>query len=388
MTNISQSSALKAVLFASLAAVFTGCGPGDGKKEYLDARAAYEAGDYKRAEKLYLRATELNPSNVDALVSLAELELNKMGEPKVARSWIARAEELAADDEDVRLLSAQIAWHDKDYARAEKIFTELADDETLQDSIRSQGWTGLGIVQVTNNEHDLARLSYLRAIRLDRRNASAYYHLGHLYRYAPFGYAEAALEQFDKFVHLSGAEMSSPRVQKTQQSIIPGLKETIARAATERPGVAQRNSRTSLTAISKADAAAKKGNFKVAKAAYHDALVADPLSYPAALGLARMELKTDSSVQGQKRALEAYRTACGLKPSAIATLLEAGRLAERLAQPVQAREIYSRALAANPASVDAVDGLIRAIQKANGDKKIAKAYQDYRNILPVSSRKR
>lgn len=214
------------------------------------------------------------------------------------------------------------------------------------------------------------------------------YHLGHLYRYAPFGYPEAARDAFDAFVHLSGAEMSSVRVQKTQQSIIPELKDTISRAMAERPGAAQRNSAASVAALSKAEAATKKGNHKAARTAYQEALTADPLSYPAALGLARAELKIDATAAGQKKALATYRTACSLKPSAVATLVEAGALAERLALPAQAREIYSRAVAANPASIDAIDGLYRSIRKANGDRKVAQAYQAYRDILPVPGKRK
>lgn len=386
MTNSSPSSALK--LFAPVLALglLAGCGPTDGLQELADGRAAYELGDFARAEKLLTKSAAYNPANVDALVSLAQLKLRN-GELAEAQKWISRAEELAAGDSDVRLLGAQIAWHAKDYAKAERLFQGLADDAHLDPAIRSEGWTGLGIVQATCNDHDLARISYLRAIRLDRRNASARYHLGHLYRFAPFGYAEASLEQFEAFVHLSGEELSSPRVQKTQQTIIPGLKETIARAATERPGVAQRNSAACLSALSKAEAAVKKGNMKGARNAYQEALTADPLSYPAALGLARAEAKLDTSAAGQKKALEHYRTACALKPSSVTPFLEAGRLAEKLVQPLVAREIYSRAIAANPASLDAVDGLIRSIRKSNGDRKIAQAYQSYREILPVPGRR-
>lgn len=387
MTNFSRSFAPKALVPVLAALCVAGCGPTDGLKELAEGQAAYQAGDYKKCEKLFLKSVSYNPANADTLVSLAQLKLRN-GELKEAQEWIVKAEAIAAGDTDVRLLGAQIAWHAKDYAKAGKLFEGLALDTTLEPAIQAEGWVGLGIVQATEDEHELARISYLRAIRIDRRSASARYHLGHLYRYAPFGYSEAALEQFEAFVHLdSVGDTSSPRVQKTQRIIIPGLKETIARAATERPGVAQRNSAMSATSLTKAEAAAKKKNWKAAMTAYQDALTADPLSYPAALGLARMQLKVDTTIPAQRKALESYCLACALRPSAVATFIEAGRLAEKLQLPAQSRELYSRAMAANPASLDAIDGLIRSLKKANAEGKIIQAYQAYRDILPAARKK-
>ena len=47
----------------------------------------------------------------------------------------------------------------------------------------------------------------------------------------------------------------------------------------------------------------------------------------------------------------------------------------------QAVEIYSRAIAANPTSPDALDGLIRALRKTGGKSRVADAYQQYRDSL-------
>ena len=381
MTSFSASSVLKAAS-ALAACVVLGCGPGDGSHEFNDGRAAFNAGDFKKAEKLLLKCAELSPTNVDALVYLSRIKLQSANIP----------EALAGGDSDVRLLGAQIAWHARDYAKAAELFSSVAADKSLDARLRSQGWTGLGIVEGNREgpglaQPDLARIAFLRAIRLDRRNAAAYYHLGQLYRYPPFAYAEAALEQFEIFVRLD-TESSSTRVQKVQRSIIPELKEAILRRATERPGVSRRNSSASAGALSRAETAVKKGNLKAARACYQEAIAADPLSFPAALGLAKTDLKIDPSVAGQKRAFESFRLACSLSPSAVSTLIETGALAEKLANYAQAREIYSRAVAANPASLDAVDGLIRSIRRAGGDKNVALAYQKYRETLPVPKRRK
>lgn len=374
--NFSHSSALKCASAALLAAIL-GCGPNDGAKEFDRGRAAYEARDLKKAEKLLEKSLACAPNDVDRLLLLARTELD-LGELAKAKTLIERAAANSQGDADVALLESQIAWHAKDYRTAASGFSDIANNAALDASVRAQGWAGLGVVEMTCDNHHLARIAFLRAIRLDRRNASAWYHLGLLYRDG-FGYLEAALEQFEIFSRLE--EEASPRVQKVQRTVIPALKESISRAATERPGASKRNSAACAAAIAKAENAMKKGRFKDAREAYALALKSDPLSYPAAFGLAKAWEKTDSTKAGQEKAFDAYKTACMLRPSAVSTFLAAGSLAAKLGFSLQAVEIYSRAVAANPASPDAIDGLIRALRKTGGKAKVAEAYQQYRLSL-------
>ena len=374
--SFSQSSALKCAS-AVLAAAILGCGPRDGVKEFEQGKAAYELKDLKKAETLFARSVVLAPQDADRILYLARTEL-ELGELAEAQLQIAKAFTIAGDDADVRLLKAQIDWHAKNYEDAAKGFTEVAEDIRLEASVRAQGWAGLGVVEMTCDNHHLARVAFLRAIRLDRRNAAAWYHLGLLYRDG-FGYLEAALEQFEIFVRLE--EEASPRVQKVQRTIIPALKEQISRAAMERPGVAKRNSSVAATSIATAESALKKGNVKAAREAYQQALAADPLSYPAALGLAKAWEKTDATKAGQQKAFEAYKSACALSPSAVSTFLTTGSLAVKLGYSSQAVEIYSRAVAANPTSYDAIDGLIRVLRRGGKADKVTNAYQAYRNSL-------
>ena len=371
-----QSSALKCAS-AVLAAAILGCGPRDGSKEFCEGKEAYELRDLKRAEKLFERSVVLAPQDVDRLLYLARTEL-ELGELAKAQETIGRAVENSNGDADVTLLKSQIAWHTKDYEAASKGFAEIANDSRLEASVRAQGWAGFGVVEMTCDNHHLARVAFLRALRLDRRNPAAWYHLGLLYRDG-FGYLEAALEQFEVFVRLE--EEASPRVQKVQRTIIPALKEQIALAATERPGAAKRNSSVCATAIVTAESALKKGNVRAAREAYQQALAADPLSYPAALGLAKTWARTDATKAGQQKAFENYKIACLLRPSAVSTFLVAGSLAAKLGLTLQSVEIYSRAIAANPTALEAIDGLIRALRKSGGKDKVADAYQRYRNSL-------
>ena len=374
--NFSRSSALKCASAAVLAAIL-GCGPNDGLKEFLAGKEAYGLRDLKKAETLFEKSLAAAPQDVDRLLFLARTAL-ELGELEKAKDLVGRAAGNSDGDADVALLESQIAWHTKDYETAKKGFADVANDAKLDAAVRAQAWAGLGVVEMTCDNHHLARIAFLRALKLDRKNAAAWYHLGLLYRDG-FRYLEAALEQFEIFVRLE--EEASPRVQKVQRTVISGLKEEIARAAADRPGADKRNSASCAASISTAEAAVKKGNFKQAREAYQKALAADPLSYPAALGLAKAWEKTDTTKDGQQKAFENYKIACTLRPSAVATFLSAGSLAMKLGLGLQAVEIYSRAVAANPNSPDAIDGLIRALRKTGGKEKVAAAYQSYRDSL-------
>ena len=364
-------------------AVLAGCGPEDGSKELEQGREAYEKQhDLKKAERLFEKSAELNATNVEAFVYLTRVNID-LGNMPAANKWIAKAAEMSGGSLDVKLLRAQLAWHGKDYDTAAKLFSGVAEDKSLGAAERAQGWTGLGIVEMTRDRRHQARIAFMRAMRLDRHAAASRYHLGLLYR--DFGYSEAALEQFEAFVRLD--DPSGPRVQKVQRTIIPELKESIVRMATERPGVQKRDSAASAAELAKGDAAVKKGSYKIARQHYQAAAKADPLSYPAAICLAKAWLKSDSTADGQKKALESYRNACALKPGAIDTFLAAGALAYNLKMYAQAVEIYSRAVATAPYKLDAIDGLIRALRRAGGANAEAQAYQGYRDSLAVPPKK-
>lgn len=384
MTNFSRGFALKCAL-AALAAALAGCGPGDGSKDCREGIAAYEAHDLKKAERSLEKGLRLAPGNVDALVTLAQVKLD-LGELAAATAAIEQAGQLAPEDIDVRLLAAQIAWHSKDYDRAASLFSAIAADGALSPELRSQGFAGLGVVEVTRENTDLARIAFMKAIRLDRRNAAAWYHLGFVYRDG-MNYLDAALEQFNVFVRLEAE--ASPRVQKTLYTVIPNLKAAIAEAASNLPGAANRDSAAASSLIAKAEAALKKGgakNLKAALGSYQSALKADALSYPAALGLAKTWQKVDTTARGQQNAYDAYMRACKLNASAVSTYLATGAMAMKLKRYAESAAVYSRALAANPASLEAADGLIRALRKA-GKANLASAYQQYRDMMSKPKRK-
>jgi tetratricopeptide (TPR) repeat protein len=375
VTNSSLRYALNAAFAVALSA-FAGCEKPDGLAELASARAAYEVRDLKKAEKLLEKSLSVNATNADALVAYAMVKVD-LGEIHLAQAAIEKAVAVAGGDVDVRLLSAQIAYHLNDYARAHREFCAVAADESLSASLRSQGFAGAGVVELAGNENDLARISLLKAIRLDRKNAAAWYHLGLIYQ--GLGYYEAALEQFNIFVRLE--EVADRRVQNVQRSVIPGITESINRQASERPGASKRDSAAAAKALSAAETAWGKGQYKTAKLRYQEALDADPLSYPAALGLAKTWEKTDATAAGQKKVFEYYKTACALSPSSVKTFLVTGELATKLGHHATAVEVYSRAMAADPSNITAIDGLIRSLRKVGGKNDVAAAYQGYRDLI-------
>lgn len=381
MTSSSRSFALKLAAVPLLTLVLAGCGKDDGKDALEAAKAAYESSDNKKAEKLLARSLEEAPDNVDALVQQTLVKLD-LGEIAAARTAVDAAVKLAPKDWDVRLVDARTAYYEKNYMRAAKVYGEIAENRSLPANVRADGWVGLGIVRMSTaaENRDLARLAFLRAIRLDRRNAAAWYHLGLVYRDG-FSYNEAALEAFDIFVRIP--RTADARVVKVQRTFIQDLKDAIARTATERPGAAKRDSAASAAAIRQAEAAVKAKKNDTARGAYDRALKADPLSYPAALGLAQCWERTVASKRfphPQLAALENYKIACQLRPSAVRTFLAAADLAVRTGQNATAVSLYSRAVAADYTNVTAIDGLIRALRKA-GRGTTALAYQQYRDFL-------
>ena len=377
--NSSLRFVLKLVPLAGLA-LLAGCGPKDGLKDYAAGMQAYEVRDLKRAERCFAESLKEAPNAVNTLVMFARVELD-LGEIAAAKEAIARAVALEAEASDVAMLAAEVAYQAKDYAAAVKGFESVIAREKENPAMQALAWTGIGIVEMTCDRRDFARLAFLRAIRLDRRNAAARYHLGLLYRGDAYGYLDAALEQLQIYVRLETED--ARRVQDTLRTLIPALREDIARRAAECPGVERRNAEVSAAALLKAETAWKKGTFKTARVEYDKAYAADPLSYPAALGLAKAWEQTDATESGRIKALSYYQAACLLRPNAVSTFLTAGSLAMKLGRWASAAEFYSRAVAANPNDLTALDGLIRALRKVGGKEEVAAAYQQYRETIPV-----
>lgn len=374
------------MLAAALSALAAGCGPSDGSKEFSEASEAYKIKNYEKAEQLYLTASELCPTNVDTLVMLTRVRLDK-GDIKEAAVSIAAAAALAPDDVDVTELAAQTAWYSQDYAAAREKYLKLAEDKSLPAELRSQAYTGLGIVDLALIDQepsaswlrDRARTELLQALALNMRNASAHYHLGMLYRDA-FHFFEASLDQFNLFVKLS--QDADTRVRKVQHDVIHDLKAQINEAFAKIPGASSRDAAACAKALRLGDEAWKKSQFRTARVRYDEAHKADPTSYQAVIALAKAWEKTDTTSNGKNKAYTYYREGCHLRPSGKALFIQTGDLAMKIGKYASAVDLYSRAVAANPRDITAIDCLIRALRKAGVPKSDA-IYQAYRETIPV-----
>lgn len=391
MTNFSRIFEPKyifAVLLAlSLMPALTGCGD-DVARTKAKASTAFASGNFTAAIKLYTEVLEKDNEDLEALVMRTRSAIG-IGDIALATKTIEMAERIAREEPNVAYLSAQVAFHAEDYKKAISQFGFIAENTSFTPQMRSLGWTGLGIVNMAmivgaepNVKRDSARVEFLKALRLDRRNASARYHLGLLYRDA-FGYEEAAQEQFEAYVYLetsANPKEVSARTKKVHRDLIPDLRDMINRRMASRLNTAVRDSNKAAALLKKGDEAWKKRNYKTARLRYEEAIAADPLSYPVAMALARSWAATDSSRNGMGKAYGYYRRACELRPGSLAAFLAAGELAEKLGNWASAVELYSRALATNPYDNAVLKGLVKALTKS-GLGKSADVYRKYQSEL-------
>lgn len=388
--NSSRRYALECA--ALLAAFAAGCGKPDPAKEMASGEAAFGVRDYAKASGHFAKAAELEPSNIDALVMLARSELAR-GEIPAAAAALAKAAETNGGDADVLQLQAQADYYAKDYDGAAKLFRRIADDASLEASVRSAGWSGLGVVHFLLSDGkgdgperdalcDRARTEFLRALRLDGKNAAARYHLGRLYR-DTFGFPEAAIEQFEFFVHPRLQQEADDRVRRVQREILPQLRDEVARRAAQIPGAANRNKAACAESLKKGEALFVKKRYREAAKLYEAAAKSDPLDARAAKRLAQCLAATAKTDAEQKAANRAYIRACELAPKDIATLNDAAKYAMGVKAYASAAKLYSKALAsAGPGVRDctSVDGLINAL-KRSGKAKSAAEYQSYRDFI-------
>ena len=392
--------------FAVLAAViFAGCTGDvvdDGMRDLEKGRAALAAHDLKEASEAFAECARKNATNFEARISLA-LACIELGSPRQADQAAKEAVALDPSSAEARLVEGESAYLVKDYARAKAAFNAVATTRDLPNALRSQALASRAVVELASEGADVARLSLFRAIRMDFKNAAAWYHLGVLSR-GTFHFQAAAKDQFEMACRL---DPNSARTRETLRTILPSIRDALAHLAADKPGAAKRNPGLAAKLLAEAASLAKK-NARSALESYEKAHEADPLSYEAAWSFAQALAKSEpvwNSPKPEKgkpvdkakiaaararavvahvdRVLAAYRAALDAKPAKRDTCITAARYALQNQRAKVACDFLSHALAHFYDSKPVLDLYIEALGKlgtAEGSRK-ARLYQAYRKEL-------
>lgn len=374
-------------IFLTLAALFVGLvgcddkdGSGvaavvvdDGAGDIARGEAALAAKNPAGALTAFCEAARKNPTNFMVRVQIVTLALAQ-GDVAAANQAAAEAVELHPESAEAYLLDGQAAYLKRDYARARADFNKVVNTSDLPAALRSEALSSRAVVELANNEFTAARISLLRAMRLNRRNASAWYHLGVLSRNT-YHWDAAALEQFDMAARLS--DPNEKRTQRITREILPAIRASLTRAAASRPGVAQRDPGKAAKLIAEGENLRSKRSMRNAIKKFEAALEADPLSDTAALHYAQLVAANDKSAEGVSKALKAYSVVIEQNPATQANYLSAARLAYQNGRWMSAISILERALAHDPENRNSLDLLIATLMKA-GKTKEAEVWKSYR----------
>lgn len=330
------------ILAALALAAVAGCSPDDGAADFAKGEAAYAARDLQTAVLCFKAAAEKNPTNFAARVKLAIANVD-LGEIEAARSAAASAAAIDPGSAEARLLEGNIAYLAKDYAFAKDAFAGVSSARQLPKELRSKAMVSQAVLELTATMFDRARVSLWRAVRLDRRNAAAWYHLGYLSR-DTFRFEDAALEQFQMASRL----MTDPvRAKNVTQDIIPTIRESLRAKAAGKPGASGRDPGAAARLVSEGEGLAKKDPKKAA-AKFAEAYAKDPLSYAAAWNFARTKgasAKTDAEIG---RVMAAFQDAIDQRPNSQLTYRTAAKFALDRRRPIRAEKFLSQALAHDP----------------------------------------
>jgi Tfp pilus assembly protein PilF len=231
------------------------------------------------------------------------------------------------------------------------------------------------VLELTANLFDRARISLWRAVRLDRRNASAWYHLGYLSR-DTFRFEDASLEQFQMASRL----MKDPvRMKMVMQEIIPTIRETLRAKIAGKPGAATRDPGMAAKLVSEGEGLVKRDP-KKATAKFSEAYAKDPLSYAAAWNFAKSKSDSVKSDAEISRVLVAYQDAIDQRPNSQLTYRTAARFSLNKRRPIRAERFLSQALAHDPEDKKTLELYVQTLRRL-GKSNEAKLYEAYMKEL-------
>lgn len=356
------------VALALLAAA--GCVPDDGAADFQKGEAAYVARDLAAASAGFRTAAEKNPTNLVARVRLASVNV-ELGDIPAAKAAIESALAVDPTSAEAMLLDGHIAYLAKDYARAKRDFAEIIADRGLPGSVRSRALVSQAVMEITANMFDRARISLWRAVRLDRRNAAAWYHLGYLSR-DTYRFESAALEQFQMASRL----MKDPvRAKAVTRDIIPMVMESLRAKMAGKAGAAKRDPGAAAKLVAEGEALAKS-SAKGAAAKFAAAYEKDPLSYAAAWNFARSRADTAKSDAEVSKVLQAFQDAIDQRPNSQLTYRTAAKFALGCRRPMMSAKFLSQALAHDPEDKATLANYVQALRRLgkNSDAKLYEAY--------------
>ena len=342
---------------AILALCFAGCG----KDSPAEAKAAPAAEEDAGLDALLRQG-------VDAVAQ---------GDAAKAADAAAKAQECEPASAEAHLLAGQAACLSGDFAQARERFLSLAKEKSLPAALRAKAYAGLGTAEFEQHDAESARIAFLHALLLDYKNTAARYYLARIYRDSHF--YEAAEEQLVLFTRMS--KPGDARAEKVSSTDIPELRRMGESRRAARFGAGGGNAGQAAKLIQEAQALEGRKQFSDAARKYEAARKADPLSYVATRGYARL-VKNAEKKDGIRKAIRAYCDAIALKPQSEENYLEAARLAREGGQEfrIQAVAILNHALAHHPQSTRALDLLISALRKT-GNTKLVAAWDEYRKAL-------
>ena len=151
----------------------------------------------------------------------------ELGEVDAADAAIQKALDLLPDSAEAQLVDGQVAYRKGDLARATKSFNAVASEKSLPAALRAEALVARAVTEIKQNDCDAARLTLFRALRLNRRNAAVWYHLGLLSR-NNYHFDEVAVEQFEMAARLS-AKIPNAGEDVAASSEVATLKKAIKR---------------------------------------------------------------------------------------------------------------------------------------------------------------
>ena len=299
-----------------------------------------------------------------------------LGEVDAADAAIKKAVDLLPDSAEAMLVEGQVAYRKGDLARATKNFNAVASEKSLPAALRAEALVSRAVAEIKQNDCDTARLTLFRALRLNRRNAAVWYHLGLLSR-NNYHFDEVAVEQFEMAARLS--DPKDERTKKISQEI-RAARAAVTAAAASNPDAGKRDAGAAATLLGEAEALRKKRMIRAAIRKYEAAFAADPFSYPAARETAYLISLNDKTPDGVDKALRAYRAAIDQRPAVQENYYAAAQLAYANKRWATTVSILDRAIAHDPENVKTLDLFIAALQKA-GKNKQSEAWKAYRQEL-------